>query len=532
MAATPTFSGNFSTLSLWNGTTGVWATDFWYDPLQGPGSTLSSNGEQEWYINSNDPATSSVVPWTVQNGILTITGSIAPASIQPLINNYQYVSGELNTYHSFSQLYGFFEARMELPAGQGLWPAFWMIPENGSWPPEIDIMEVLGNNPTELYTSIHSGTAANEINGGGGETVADTSKAYHEFAVDWTPTTITWYFDNKAVLSLPTPSDMNVPMYLEINLAMGGAWPGNINGTTPLPAQMHVANVQAYATNPNPITTSTIITADGSAGQVLNGAPGNDTFYPGTNSVIMTGDGLVNNFVYQALPAAAGQITDFDPGTDTIDLTGLLHAVGYAGSNPLADGTISVLSDGHSGANIVYNHGGAQSVIVDLDNVDPSQLLGTDFVFSGSTLGNGSVGSGTGSSLTLTGDNTTSGQVLTATSPGATFIAGMQSVVMTEDGGSNTFMFNAAPWNAGQITNFNPASDVINVSGLLHAENYAGTNPFGDGTLSLSSDGNGGTNLFYNPPGAGANGIWPLKIVDIDHVAPGAINTTTDFILH
>jgi beta-glucanase (GH16 family) len=531
MAATPIFSGNFSTLSLWNGSSGTWDTNYWYNPLNGNGGSLPTNGEQEWYINANDPATSSIVPWAVQNGILTITGSAAPAAIQPLINGYQYVSGELNTYHSFSQLYGFFEARMELPAGQGLWPAFWMIPENGSWPPEIDIMEVLGNDPTKLYTSIHSGTASNEINGGGGESVADTSKAYHEFAVDWTPSTITWYFDNKAVLSLPTPSDMNVPMYLEINLAMGGGWPGNITASTPLPAQMHVANVQAYASNPNPITTSTIINADGTANQILIGAPGSDTFFPGTNSAIMTGEGLANTYIYKALPTASGQITDFDPGTDTIDLTGMLQSVGYGGSNPLADGTISVISDGHSGAEIIYNHGGAQTMIVELDNVDPGQLLGSDFVFAGSTLGNGSIGSGTGSGLTLTADNT-AGQVLTATTPNDTFIAGQNSVVMTGDGGANIFVFNAAPWNAGQITNFNPASDTINVVGLLHAESYAGSNPFGDGTLSLSSDGNGGTNLYYNPPGAGANGIWPIKVVDIDHVAPTAINTTTDFILH
>src|SRR6185437_16412132 len=134
-----------------------------------------------------------------------------------------------------------------------------------------------------------------------------------------------------------------------------------------------------------------------------------------------------------------------------------------------------------------------------------------------------------GQTLTANG---TLGQILTATTPNDTFIAGQNSVVMTEDGGANTFVYTALPYNAGHITNFNPASDTINVAGLLHTESYAGSNPFGDGTLSLSSDGNGGTNLYYNPPGAGANGIWPIKVVDIDHVAPTAINTTTDFILH
>src|SRR3974390_273937 len=129
-AATLTFDANFNDLGLWKGSSGTWATNFWYNPLNGNGGSLPSNGEQEWYINSNDPATSSVVPWTAKNGIMTITANPASAAIKPLINNYSYTSGELNTYHSFSQTYGYFDMRAELPAGQGLWPAFWMIPEH------------------------------------------------------------------------------------------------------------------------------------------------------------------------------------------------------------------------------------------------------------------------------------------------------------------------------------------------------------------------------------------------------------------
>jgi beta-glucanase (GH16 family) len=532
MAVNPTFADNFSSLNLWNGTSGTWDTNYWYNALTGNGGSLPSNGEQEWYINSNDPATSSVTPWTVKNGILTITGSAAPSSIQPLINNYQYMSGELNTHQSFSQLYGFFEMRAELPAGQGLWPAFWMLPENGSWPPEIDIMEVLGSSPTTLYTSIHSGTASNEVNAGGAETVANTSTAYHEFAVDWTPSTITWYFDNQPVFSEPTPSDMNVPMYLEVDLAMGGAWPGSISSSTPLPAEMRVANVQAYASNPNPITTSTVFTANNTAGQVLIGAPGNDTFYAGTNSVIMTGDGLTNTYLYSALPTAAGQITDFDPGTDTINLTALLQSVGYTGSNPVTDGTITVVSDGNGGSNILYNHNGASTVIVDLDNVAPSAVLSSDFIYSGSTTTSGGGGSSTGSGTSINDPtaNGTAGQVLTATAPNATFQAGQNSVVMTEDGGANTFVYTALPYNAGQITNFKPASDKIDVSAMLKSVGYAGSNPFGDGTLTLASDGHGGTDLTYNPPGAGSNGIWSITVVDIDSVAASSLNTSTDFV--
>src|SRR6185437_13413886 len=267
-----------------------------------------------------------------------------------------------------------------------------------------------------------------------------------------------WYFDNKPVYSAPTPSDMiNTPMYMIANLAMGGGWPGNVDSTTPLPAQMRIADIQAYASNPNGNLATTTFDATGAAGQVYLGQPGNDIFNVGTNAVIMTGDGLTNTYVFSALPtAAAAQITDFDPGTDTIDISALLSAAGYAGSNPVSDGTITVTSDGQGGSNIVYHHNGTATVIAELDNVDPSAVLNNDFVWtnSGATSGSGSSGGtgstgGSGTSITDPVANGTAGQVLTATAPNATFQAGQNSVVMTEAGGANTFVYTALPYNAG-----------------------------------------------------------------------------------
>src|SRR5882672_9878371 len=105
-ASALTFDDEFNSLSLWNGaTSGTWATNFWYATTFGNGGTLDGNGEQQWYINNLYPQTASVVPWTVNNGVLTIKGAKADPSIQPYITNYQYTSGELNSYHSFSQTY-------------------------------------------------------------------------------------------------------------------------------------------------------------------------------------------------------------------------------------------------------------------------------------------------------------------------------------------------------------------------------------------------------------------------------------------
>ena len=191
-SAALTFDDEFNSLSLWNGTSGTWDTTAQYATWNGSGFSLPSNGEQEWYINSNYAPTASVQPWTVNNGIMTIAAAPASAQISSLIGGYQYTSGSVNTSQSFSQTYGYFEMRAQLPAGQGLWPAFWLLPENGSWPPEIDAMEMLGNDPSVYYTSIHSGTAANEINAGQPDAVGNTSTGYHTFGVDWEPAFITY----------------------------------------------------------------------------------------------------------------------------------------------------------------------------------------------------------------------------------------------------------------------------------------------------------------------------------------------------
>lgn len=248
------FDDEFNSLSLWNGTSGTWDTNYWYNPLDGNGGSLPTNGEQEWYINSNYSPTKSVVPWKVSNGILTITGDPASSGIQPLINNYQYTSGELNSYHSFSQEYGYWEMRAKLPVGahisKGAWPAFWLLAENGNWPPEIDIMEVLGNAPTTLWTSAHSEQNGEEVNYGTSTTVADMSTGYHTYAVDWEQDYITWYFDDKQVYQIATPSDMHTPMYMEVNLALGGNWPGRIGSGTKFPSKMKVDYIRVYSAKP------------------------------------------------------------------------------------------------------------------------------------------------------------------------------------------------------------------------------------------------------------------------------------------
>ncbi|WP_431272867.1 family 16 glycosylhydrolase [Dankookia sp. P2] len=114
--------------------------------------TLSTNNEAEYYSDSSV----GVDPFSLKDGVLDIAA--APGS-NPL--GLAYNSGLITTAKSFAQLYGYFEARVDLPAGQGFWPAFWLLPADGSWPPEIDILEMLGNNTTTAYAGVRSSTAGN-----------------------------------------------------------------------------------------------------------------------------------------------------------------------------------------------------------------------------------------------------------------------------------------------------------------------------------------------------------------------------------
>src|SRR5262245_27992736 len=149
-----TFADEFDTLNLWNGSSGTWATNMPYAPENG--TSLNHNGDQEWFINANYGPTDAVNPWTISNGVLSLTAAKADPSIKPYINNYEYTSGLITTSQTFSQTYGYFEMRAQLPKGAGLLPAFWLVPTSGAWPPEIDVFEVLGQDPSTIYYGVHS----------------------------------------------------------------------------------------------------------------------------------------------------------------------------------------------------------------------------------------------------------------------------------------------------------------------------------------------------------------------------------------
>ena len=130
--------------------------------------------------------------------------------------------------------------RARLPRGKGVWPAFWLLPADLAWPPEIDVMESVGD-PSKVYMTAHSKLAKD-----GGTEARVTPDAFHTYAVSWDARELVWFIDGREVKRLPTPPDLNKPMYLIANVALGGDWAGLPDATTPFPAHYAIDFIRAY----------------------------------------------------------------------------------------------------------------------------------------------------------------------------------------------------------------------------------------------------------------------------------------------
>jgi beta-glucanase (GH16 family) len=176
---------------------------------------------------------------SVGGGFLTITATRDNRFNPP------YASARINTRTSFLQRYGRFEMRARMPRGQGIWPAFWLLPQN-AWPPEIDIMELLGHEPTRVHFTNHWGTAAAPLSQTSSFSGPDFSAGFHTFACEWSPGRIDFFVDGVRRATNINGGVPSVPMYIILNLAVGGLWPGNPNASTQFPQQMVVDWVRAY----------------------------------------------------------------------------------------------------------------------------------------------------------------------------------------------------------------------------------------------------------------------------------------------
>lgn len=171
-----------------------------------------------------------------------------------------FTSARLVTRNKYNLKYGKIEARMKLPKGQGIWPAFWMLGSdhpNTSWPQcgEIDLMEYLGHETNKVYGTIH-GPGHAGMNGISGNRVlgnTDLSADFHVYTTNWQEDKIEWFIDGEKYFevspeSLPDGQEwvFNDEFFFLLNLAVGGNWPGYPDETTVFPQQFEVDYIRVY----------------------------------------------------------------------------------------------------------------------------------------------------------------------------------------------------------------------------------------------------------------------------------------------
>lgn len=187
-------------------------------------------------------------PFSVENGILHIVAQKTPANLKTALSGFEYTSGVLTTRKSFAQRYGYFEARIQVPSTQGLLPAFWMVPTLKVWPPELDIMEAPTHLPNQISQNVHWIDAKGALKDSSCKiNYPNYSGAFHQYGAYWTAEKIVYYIDRIPVAQIATPPGVNLPMYMILNLAVGGDWVGKASATTPIPAEMLVDVVTAYS---------------------------------------------------------------------------------------------------------------------------------------------------------------------------------------------------------------------------------------------------------------------------------------------
>lgn len=195
-------------------------------------------------------------PFSAMGSVLAITARPTPANTFAGEDNagnggQPYVSGQLTTAHRFTQRYGYFELRAKLPPGKGLWSRFWLLTDDGQWPGEYDVLEVLGKESNIVHQTTHFRTATNPhvADGAAYTGINPVDGQFHTYGFLWTKTGVTWYVDR--VPTLTQPNRINIPMYALIDLAVGrdpeNLWPGDPDSSTALPKAMEIDYFRVYS---------------------------------------------------------------------------------------------------------------------------------------------------------------------------------------------------------------------------------------------------------------------------------------------
>lgn len=251
---TPTLPGDWQLVfsDEFDGTTldqQYWSTCFWWGES---GCTIKSNNELQWYQPENV---------TLAAGILRLTARQSEIRA-PDGKLFAYTSGMISTgprasnrrgEAPFAFQYGYVEIRARVPAGRGFWPAFWLLPTNLDSTPEIDIMESLGNDTGEIMTYFHyTDSQGKAARAGQRWRGPDFSQTWNRFGLEWRPEALIWYLNNVELQRFEQVEFIpELPMYLILNLAVGGNYPGDPDPATTFPSSFEIDYVRVYQESAN-----------------------------------------------------------------------------------------------------------------------------------------------------------------------------------------------------------------------------------------------------------------------------------------
>ena len=242
----------------------------WSDEFNG-----ASLDPESWFFETGDGSQYGIPGWGNNelqyyqpNNAQLDGGRLVIEARRQTVGSFNYTSARINTRDRFAFRYGRIEARMRLPGGQGLWPAFWLLPQDspyGGWAAsgEIDIMEAVnlgGSGGNEIHGTIHYGGEWPNNQWSGSDYVVSSSAQdeFHTYAVEWDSGEIRWYVDdvlyamqnNWSSTGGAFPAPFDEPFYIIFNVAVGGNWPGSPNASTVFPVTMEVDWVRVYSGQP------------------------------------------------------------------------------------------------------------------------------------------------------------------------------------------------------------------------------------------------------------------------------------------
>ena len=492
--------------------------------------------------------------------VYSINGNGLNMAIEPLPSNVssssvggaKFLSGQLTTEPSFSQEYGYFQITAKLPEGDGVSSAFWLLPEGGAWPPEIDIFEADGSQGTgaaEFGVFTGSSSDATQSNTWS-YSLPTLSANYNTFALNWTASTMTWYVNGQQVYQIATPAQMNQPMYMLID-DMTDA-PGDWNGTpsnSNYTGDMQIQSVEVWKTDPytnggggsgsstsgssstgsgDPSTTTTSTGSAGTSSDLAVSVPATEQIAPGATQAI---SGVSVSDAWAAASPGNMALNVWDE-TGTLTIDGQTFG---PGGGPVANGMFSgsLAQINADLASLTYTApagGGSDTITIDVWNQAGVEVKETIAVTApSSSASGGSTGtSTTGATGSSTGSSTgsTTGST-TGTSTGSTTGSTGSGTTSGETASSGPPTTATAGGAAGTTTDLAvtvPSSETVTtgattaISGVSVSDSWAAGN---SGNMALNVWDSSGTLTIDGKtfgPGGGpvANGMFSGSLGQIN----------------